>query len=54
MHQVSASAAQLSRQGLAAADQLEKTLEDAIREKPLQAVLIAAGIGMLVAFLWKK
>jgi ElaB/YqjD/DUF883 family membrane-anchored ribosome-binding protein len=54
MHQVSTSAVQLARQGREAGGQLEKTLEDAIREKPLQAVLIAAGIGMLVGLLLKK
>jgi len=54
MHQVSASAAQLSKQGRAAAGQLEMTVEDAIREKPLQAVLVAAGVGMLVGLLWRK
>jgi ElaB/YqjD/DUF883 family membrane-anchored ribosome-binding protein len=34
--------------------QLEKTLEDYVRAKPLQSLLIAAGVGMMVAFLWRK
>jgi ElaB/YqjD/DUF883 family membrane-anchored ribosome-binding protein len=54
MRQVSTSAAQLSEQGREAMGQLEKTLEESIRNRPLQAVLIAAGIGMLVGLLWRK
>jgi len=29
-------------------------LEDNIRQKPLQSILIAAGVGMLIGLLWKK
>jgi ElaB/YqjD/DUF883 family membrane-anchored ribosome-binding protein len=54
MHQVSTSAVQLSEQGRAAVGEFEKTLEDSIRRKPLQAVLIAAGIGMFAGLLWRK
>lgn len=31
-----------------------QSLEEHIRGKPLQSVLMAAGLGMLLAFLWKK
>src|SRR5919199_378855 len=30
------------------------TLEEAIRTKPLQSILMAAGLGMLVTLLWKR
>jgi ElaB/YqjD/DUF883 family membrane-anchored ribosome-binding protein len=33
---------------------VENTLEDGIRAKPLQSVLIAAGIGMLLGLVLKK
>jgi hypothetical protein len=34
--------------------QLGEGLEDRIRNKPLQSVLIAAGVGMLLGLLWKR
>jgi len=52
--QVRASASQLSDMGSEAMDQFEESLEDRIRAKPLQSVLIAAGAGMLLGFLFKK
>jgi ElaB/YqjD/DUF883 family membrane-anchored ribosome-binding protein len=36
------------------AQEWEKSLEDYVHEKPLQAVLIAAGVGMLLGVLWKR
>ena len=42
---------QQGRQQMQAA---EHTLEDAIRTKPLQSILMAAGLGMLVTLLWKR
>jgi ElaB/YqjD/DUF883 family membrane-anchored ribosome-binding protein len=32
----------------------EQTLEQRIREKPLQSVLIAAGVGILIGVLWTR
>jgi ElaB/YqjD/DUF883 family membrane-anchored ribosome-binding protein len=32
----------------------EQTLEERIREKPLQSVLIAAGVGILIGVLWTR
>ena len=32
----------------------EKSLEDYVHEKPVQAILIAAGVGMLLGVLWKR
>jgi ElaB/YqjD/DUF883 family membrane-anchored ribosome-binding protein len=54
IRQVETSASQLSAQGREAVGQLEKTLEDYVRAKPLQSLLIAAGVGMMAALLWKK
>ena len=42
------------QQGRQQMEAVENTLEDGIRAKPLQSVLIAAGIGMLLGLLWKK
>jgi len=42
------------QQGRQQMEAVEHTLEDAIRAKPLQSVFIAAGVGMLLALLFKK
>jgi ElaB/YqjD/DUF883 family membrane-anchored ribosome-binding protein len=52
--QVETSASQLSAQGHEAVGQLEKTLEAYIRAKPLQSLMIAAGLGMVVGLLWRR
>jgi ElaB/YqjD/DUF883 family membrane-anchored ribosome-binding protein len=52
--QVGASTSQLANMGSEAMDQLEESLEDKIRSKPLQSMLIAAGAGMLLGFLLRK
>jgi ElaB/YqjD/DUF883 family membrane-anchored ribosome-binding protein len=54
MRQTETSASQLSAQGREAVNQLEKTLEDYVRAKPLQSLMMAAGVGMIVALLWRK
>jgi ElaB/YqjD/DUF883 family membrane-anchored ribosome-binding protein len=54
MQQVGASASQLADMGRTTINQLEGGLEDRIRSKPLQSVLIAAGAGMLLGLLWKR
>lgn len=54
MHQMGTVTSQLSDLSRTAMNQLEETLEDRIRNKPLQAVLIAAGAGMLLGLLWRK
>ena len=41
-------------EGRRAAQEWEKGLESYIQEKPLQAVLIAAGVGLLFGLLWKR
>jgi ElaB/YqjD/DUF883 family membrane-anchored ribosome-binding protein len=54
MQQVGQSASQLADMGRTTMNQLEEGLEDRIRSKPLQSVLIAAGVGMLLGLLWRK
>lgn len=54
LRQAGTSASQLSTQGREAVGQLEKTLEDYVRAKPLQSLMIAAGLGVMVALLWRK
>jgi ElaB/YqjD/DUF883 family membrane-anchored ribosome-binding protein len=54
VRQAETSASQLSAQGREAVGQLEKTLEDYVRAKPLQSLMIAAGVGVMVALLWRK
>lgn len=41
-------------QGKHAAQDWEQSLEDYVQSKPLQAVLVAAGAGLLLGLLWKR
>jgi ElaB/YqjD/DUF883 family membrane-anchored ribosome-binding protein len=41
-------------QGRQRAMEMEQTLEDYVQEKPIQSLLIAAGVGMLLGLLWKR
>lgn len=41
-------------QGRETAQQWEQGLEDYVQEKPVQAILIAAGVGLLLGLLWKR
>lgn len=34
--------------------ELEQGLEDYVREKPIQSLLMAAGVGVLLGILWKR
>jgi len=54
LHQAGTSASQFSTQGREAVEQLEKSLEEYIRAKPLQSLIIAAGVGIVVGWLWRK
>src|SRR5438094_655821 len=47
-------ASQYYDQGRQRAQEWEESLENYIHEKPLQAVLIAAGVGVLLGLLWKR
>ena len=42
------------QQGRDTAQQWEQSLEGYVQEKPIQALLIAAGVGMLLGILWKR
>jgi len=52
--QVSETASAYYEQGREQIEQVGQYLEDHIRQKPLQSMVMAAGIGMIIAFLWKK
>jgi ElaB/YqjD/DUF883 family membrane-anchored ribosome-binding protein len=54
MQQVGTSVSQLAERGRETMGQFEQGLEDRIRSKPLQSVLIAAGVGMLLGLIWKR
>ena len=41
-------------QGREAAQEFEQTLESYVQEKPIQSILIAAGVGLLLGVLWKR
>jgi len=41
-------------QGLKKAQKLEKSFESKIRENPLRSLMIAAGVGLVVGFLWSR
>lgn len=41
-------------EGRRAAQEWEKGFESFVQEKPVQAVLIAAGVGLLLGLLWKR
>jgi ElaB/YqjD/DUF883 family membrane-anchored ribosome-binding protein len=41
-------------QGRERAQEWEKTLEDYVQEKPIQSILIAAGVGLVLGVLWKR
>jgi ElaB/YqjD/DUF883 family membrane-anchored ribosome-binding protein len=47
-------ASQYYEQGRQKAEEWEHGVEQYIQEKPVQALLIAAGVGMLVGLLWKS
>src|SRR5205823_7176977 len=47
-------AADYYEQGRQRAREMEQGLEQYVQEKPIQSLLIAAGIGMLLGILWKR
>ena len=42
------------QQGRQRAMEMEESLEQYVQEKPMQALLIAAGVGMFLGLLWKR
>ena len=47
-------ASQYYEQGRQRAQEWEQGLEQYVHEKPIQSLLIAAGVGMLLGILWKR
>lgn len=47
-------AAQYYEQGRQKAMEWEEGFEDYVREQPVKSVLIAAGIGLVLGFLWRR
>jgi ElaB/YqjD/DUF883 family membrane-anchored ribosome-binding protein len=45
---------QYYEEGRRRAMEMEQTLEQYVQEKPIQSLLIAAGIGMLLGMIWKR
>jgi ElaB/YqjD/DUF883 family membrane-anchored ribosome-binding protein len=41
-------------QGRARAEEIEQSLEQYVQEKPIQSLLMAAGVGLLLGILWKR
>ena len=52
--QYSGQAREYYDKGRHAAEEWEQTLESYVQEKPLQALAIAAGVGLLLGLLWKR
>ena len=52
--QFSGQAREYYDQGREMAQQWEQSLESYVQEKPIQSLLIAAGVGMLLGILWKR
>jgi ElaB/YqjD/DUF883 family membrane-anchored ribosome-binding protein len=52
--QVGETVSQYYEQGREQLNAFEHSLEENIRAKPLQSLLIATGIGLLLGLLWKK
>jgi ElaB/YqjD/DUF883 family membrane-anchored ribosome-binding protein len=42
------------KKGRKKAAELEDTVEDYIKEQPIKALLIAAGVGLLVGMFWRR
>lgn len=49
-----AAGTQVYEQGRESLEDLNRTLEAQIRERPLQALLVAGGIGALLGLLWRR
>jgi ElaB/YqjD/DUF883 family membrane-anchored ribosome-binding protein len=47
-------ASQYYEEGRRRAMEMEQTLEQYVQEKPIQSLLIAAGVGMLLGMIWKR
>ena len=51
---IQAAGTQVYEQGRESLQDLNRTIEGQIRRRPLQALLVAGGIGVLLGFLWRR
>jgi ElaB/YqjD/DUF883 family membrane-anchored ribosome-binding protein len=51
---IQAAGTQVYEQGRESLQDLNRTIEGQIRTRPLQALLVAGGIGVLLGFLWRR
>ena len=54
MNLLSKNASGYYKEGMEKVQGLEKTLEGKIRQNPLQSVLIAAGVGLILGAFWRR
>ncbi len=47
-------ASEYCEQGRERAEQWEQNIESYVREKPVKALLLAAGVGFLIGAIWKR
>lgn len=47
-------ASEYFEEGRMRAQEWEQSIEQYVQEKPIQSILIAAGVGMLLGILWKR
>lgn len=52
--QIRDQASEYYEQGRQRAMEMEQSLEQYVQEKPIQALLMAAGVGLLLGILWKR
>lgn len=52
--QLRESATEYKDQGLDKIQEVERTIEDYIRERPIKTILIAAGVGLLLGRFWMR
>jgi ElaB/YqjD/DUF883 family membrane-anchored ribosome-binding protein len=53
-NQLRDSASQYYEEGRQRAQEWEQNLESYVQEKPIQSLLIAAGVGLVIGFLWRR
>ena len=53
-HNLRQQASEYYEQGRQRAQEWEQGLEQYVQEKPIQSLLIAAGVGMLLGILWRR
>ena len=51
---IQAAGTQVYEQGRESLQDLNRTIEGQIRQRPLQALLVAGGIGVLLGLLWRR